>query len=259
MSPSPSTRAPLGTGLLQGKRVVLTAAAGTGIGFATARRCAEEGARVLLSDRHTERLQEYSSRLESEHPGRVASTPCDVTDEGDVRNLFETADREFGGVDVLVNNAGRGTTKSLVGTSDEEWAIVLDVTLTATFRCLRRALGTMASGGSIVNLGSVVAWRAEAGQGAYSAAKAGVLALTRVAALEAAERGIRVNAVVPTLAMHENLVRVSDREHLNRLAASSALRRAAQPSEIANVVIFLASDLSSYLTGESISVSCQHP
>ena len=246
-------------GLLADKRVVVTAAAGTGIGFATARRCMEEGAQVVLSDRHEARLAEYADRLSKDSGRPVLQQLCDVTDQGDVDRLFDRAERELGGIDVLVNNAGLGGTVPIAEMQDDEWQRVLDVTLTGTFRCLRRALQSMGSGASIVNVGSVVAWRAEVGQGHYSAAKAGVLALTRVAALEAAPRGVRVNAVVPTLAMHENLARVSSVEHLDRVAAATPFGRPAQPREIANVVVFLASDLSSYMTGESVSVSAQHP
>ncbi|MCU1455018.1 MAG: short chain dehydrogenase [Acidimicrobiales bacterium] len=253
--------ATLGHGLLEGKVVVVTAGAGTGIGYATARRCAEEGATVVLSDRHPVRLDVYAREL-AEIVGRaVPSIVCDVTVQQDVERLFDFAEAQAGPIDVLVNNAALGGTCDVRELSDDQWSDILDVTLTGTFRCTRAALRQMCprGSGSIVNISSVVAWRAEAGQGAYGAAKAGVLALTRAAALEAAPSGVRVNAVVPSLALHPNLAKVSSDEHLANLAAKEAFGRSAEPWEIANVVVFLASDLASYLTGESISVSSQHP
>jgi 3-oxoacyl-[acyl-carrier protein] reductase len=119
--------------------------------------------------------------------------------------------------------------------------------------------GMLARGsGSIVNLASIVAWRAERGQSAYAASKAGVLALTRCAAMEAAERGVRINAVVPSLALHPHLEKVSDAAFLQEMVRrNEVFGRAAEPFEIGNAVVFLASDYSSYMTGEALSVSCR--
>ena len=241
--------------LLAGKRVLVTAAAGTGIGFATAKRCLEEGARVVVSDAHERRLGETAAELD------VPSAVCDVTDESQVQQLFETAVRELGGLDVVVNNAGLGGTANVVDMTDEQWSKVLDVTLNGTFRCTRAALRLLQPQGSgvIVNNASVLGWRAQAGQAHYAAAKAGVMALTRCAALEAAAFNVRVNAVAPSLAMHANLAKVTTDEVLDALTAREAFGRAAEPWEVANVIVFLASDYSSYMTGEIVSVSSQHP
>ncbi|WP_406003728.1 SDR family oxidoreductase [Streptomyces sp. NBC_00829] len=252
-----------GHGLLKGRTAVITAAAGAGIGGATARRFLEEGARVLISDAHTRRLGESEEALAGEFGGgRVASLPCDVTDESQVLALFEAAVSEHGGLDVVVNNAGLGGTAALVDMGDEAWHKVLDVTLNGTFRCTRAALRSFRDTGRtgvIVNNSSVVGWRAQAGQAHYAAAKAGVMALTRCAAIEAAEYGVRVNAVAPSLAMHPHLVKVTSDELLRELTAKEAFGRYAEPWEIANTIVFLASDYSSYLTGEVVSVSSQHP
>jgi 3-oxoacyl-[acyl-carrier protein] reductase len=238
-------------GLLAGKSVLVTAAAGTGIGFATARRAAEEGATVVLSDRHERRLAEAAAKLDA------VGIPCDVTVEEDVQRLFDTVGR----LDVLVNNAGLGGTAELTDMTDEQWHAVLDTTLTGTFRCTRAALRLMKAQGSgvIVNNASVLGWRAQSGQAHYAAAKAGVMALTRCAAIEAAAYGVRVNAVAPSLAMHPHLAKVTSDELLAELAAREALGRAAEPWEVANVIVFLASGYASYLTGEVVSVSSQHP
>ena len=146
--------------------------------------------------------------------------------------------------------------------TDQQWRQVLDVTLTGTLRCTRAALRQMVAqgnGGAVVNNASVLGWRAQAGQAHYAAAKAGVMALTRCAAMDVAEHGIRVNAVAPSLAMHPFLAKVMRAGALAELATREAFGRSAEPWEVANVMVFLASDYSSYLTGEVISVSSQHP
>ncbi|MEU9096177.1 SDR family oxidoreductase [Streptomyces sp. NPDC048361] len=251
-----------GHGLLDGRTAVVTAAAGAGIGGATARRLLEEGARIVIGDTHTRRLKEAEQTLAAEFGAhRVAALPCDVTDEDQVASLFALAAREHGGLDIVVNNAGLGGTCSLVDMSDEAWAKVLDVTLNGTFRCTRAALRAFKETGRdgvIVNNASVVGWRAQAGQAHYAAAKAGVMALTRCAAVEAAAYGVRVNAVAPSLAMHPHLVKVTSAELLEELTAREAFGRHAEPWEVANVIVFLASRYSSYLTGEVVSVSSQH-
>jgi 3-oxoacyl-[acyl-carrier protein] reductase len=244
--------------LLAGKTVLVTAAAGTGIGFATAKRCAEEGARLVISDAHARRLAEAAGELGG---AVVASIECDVTDEGQVQGMFDAAVEVAGGLDVVVNNAGLGGTANVVDMTDEQWNKVLDVTLTGTFRCMRAAMRHFATRGAgvIVNNASVLGWRAQAGQAHYAAAKAGVMALTRCAALEAAEFGVRVNAVAPSLAMHPFLAKVTSEEVLAELTTREAFGRAAEPWEVANVIVFLASDYSTYMTGEIVSVSSQHP
>ena len=252
---------PEGRDLLRGKTVVVTAAAGTGIGFAAARRCAEEGARVLISDIHERRLAEAADAMQ-EHTGQRPETQlCDVTVEDDVQALIEAGAERLGGIDVLINNAGLGDTRHIVDMPDERWQKVLDVTLTGTFRMTRAGLRHMQprGHGAIVNNASVIGWRAQAGQAHYAAAKAGVMALTRCAALEAAPHSVRVNCVAPSLAIHPFLAKVSSDEFLEGLKQVEAFGRSAEVWEIANAMIFLASDLSSYMTGEVLSVSSQHP
>lgn len=253
---------PAARDLLAGQVVVVTAAAGTGIGSAVADRCLREGASVLISDQHERRLAETEQRLRSEHGDRVASAPCEVTDEEQVSGLVDAAVEVFGGLDVLMNNAGLGGTKSIVDMTDEEWTRVIDITLNGTFRCTRAALRRMIEqgrGGAVVNNASVVGWRAQAGQAHYAAAKAGVMALTRCAAMDAADHGIRINAVAPSLAKHPFLTKVTSDDVLDALERREAFGRAAEPWEVATTMVLLASDYTSYLTGETISVSSQHP
>ncbi|HEX5088136.1 MAG TPA: SDR family oxidoreductase [Nocardioides sp.] len=251
-----------GHDLLAGKVVVVTAAAGAGIGAAVVRRALEEGAQaVVFSDTHERRLGEAEEVLATEFGAdRVRQVVCDVTDEDQVQALLDAAD-ELGGVDVMVNNAGLGGTASVLELTDEQWSRVLDVTLTGTFRCVRAAGRRMVDAGRkgvIVNNASVVGWRAQDGQAHYAAAKAGVMALTRCAAMDLAPHGIRVNAVSPSLAMHPYLAKVTSDELLAELTQREAFGRAAEPWEVANVMVFLASDYASYLTGEVVAVSSQH-
>ena len=250
---TPPTYVP-GHALLAGKGVLITAAAGTGIGAATARKCVEEGARVVISDKHERRLAETALEL------GVHGIPCDVTNEDDVQRLVREAAIHLGGIDILVNNAGLGGSAQVHEMTDEQWSVVLDVTLTGTFRMTRAMLNHMYPRGSgvIVNNSSVLGWRAQVEQAHYAAAKAGVMALTRATAMEAAAHGVRVNAVAPSIAMHAFLAKVTSDELLNELSQREAFGRPAEPWEIANVIVFLASDYSSYMTGEVVSVSSQH-
>jgi len=261
--PPPPPAPPGGHGLLEGKIVVVTAAAGTGIGSATARRCLEEGASVVVSDAHERRLHETAEQLAAEagHAGRVHALACDVRDEAQVGALYDGAVARFGRIDVAVHNAGLGGTVPLVDMTDEQWATVLDITLTGTFRCTRAALKRLLpqKSGVIVNNASVLGWRAQPGQAHYAAAKAGVMALTRCAAAEAAPSGVRVNAVSPSLAEHPFLNRSIPDEDLAVLRRRELFGRGAETWEVANVIVFLASDYSSYMSGEVISVSNQHP
>ncbi len=205
----PAPAYPPAHGLLKGKTVLITAAAGTGIGFATAKRCAEEGASIFISDVHERRLHEAVAKIEAETGVKAKSHLCNVTKEDEVRALVAAAVDQMGHVDVLVNNA------------------------------------------------SVLGWRAQKLQAHYAAAKAGVMALTRCAAVEAAEHGIRINAVSPSLAMHEFLNRVTSDELLAQLTSREAYGRAAETWEIANVIVFLASEYATYMTGEVVAVSSQ--
>jgi 3-oxoacyl-[acyl-carrier protein] reductase len=240
---------------------VVRAAPGPGPPAPAARRCLEEGARaVVLGDTHERRLDEARTVLQEEFgKERVATALCDVTDEQQVSALLDAAE-EFGGVEVMINNAGLGGTASVLEMTDEQWSKVIDITLTGTFRCVRAAGARMVANGTrgvIVNNASVVGWRAQEGQAHYAAAKAGVMALTRCAALDLAEHGIRVNAVSPSLAMHPFLAKVTSDELLAELKQREAFGRSAEPWEIANVMVFLASSYSSYMTGEVVSVSSQ--
>jgi 3-oxoacyl-[acyl-carrier protein] reductase len=251
-----------GHGLVKDKAVLITAAAGAGIGFAAAVKAAEEGARsVVISDIHEGRLNKSVEKLKADTGlqavyGKVGN----VVIEDDVQALVAYADDVTNGIDILINNAGLGTSKLLVEMEDDEWMKVIDVTLNGTMRmtrCMMKAMQARGTGGVIVNNASVLGWRAQKEQSHYAAAKAGVMALTRCAALEAAEFNVRINAVAPSIVLHPMLRKSASEELLAELEAKEAYGRAAQAWEVANVMMFLASDYSSYMTGEIIPVSSQ--
>ncbi len=247
--------------LLEGKSVLITAAAGAGIGFAAAKRAIEEGCRaIMLSDIHEGRLQKAVDTLKKESGlENVFGQICNVTLEQEVQTLINTAEEKLGGVDILINNAGLGGQKYLIDMQDEEWLRVIDITLNGTMRMTRAMMRVMKTRGTgvIVNNASVLGWRAQKEQTHYAAAKAGVMALTRCAALEAAEFGVRINAVSPSIAIHEFLKKSASEELLADLVKNEAFGRGAEVWEVANVMMFLASDYSSYMTGEIVSVSSQ--
>lgn len=247
--------------LLEGKSVLITAAAGAGIGYSAAVRAAEEGCRALMiSDIHEGRLTAAAEKIKQETGlQQVFTQVCNVSDEEQVQSLIAAAEEKLSGVDVLINNAGLGGSTNLIDMEDAEWNRVIDVTLTGTMRMTRAMLPKMMERktGAIVNNASVLGWRAQKEQSHYAAAKAGVMALTRCSAVEAAEHGIRINAVSPSIALHDFLKKSAPQELLEQLASREAFGRAAEVWEIANVMMFLASDYSSYMTGEILSASSQ--
>lgn len=250
-----------GHGLLKGKSALVTAAAGGGIGYSTAQRFAEEGVRALmLSDVHPRRLEEAVARLREETGlDAIYGQVCDVTQEDQVQALVAEAESRLDGTDILFNNAGLGGQKRVTEMSDEEWLRVIDVSLNGTFRMTRAMLKVMQprGHGAIINNASVLGWRAQKEQAHYAAAKAGVMALTRCSALEAAEFGIRINAISPSIAMHAFLKKTADEKLLSALSANEAFGRPAEVWEMANIAVFLASEYASYLVGEVISASSQ--
>ena len=177
--------------------------------------------------------------------------------------LIEGAAGHFGRIDVMINNAGLGGTSSVLEMTDEQWLRVLDVTLNGTFRCTRAALRQMVAqghGGAVVNNASVLGWRAQPGQAHYAAAKAGVMALTRCAALDVAAHGIRVNAVAPSLAVHPFLAKVTERGAARRAGRPRAVRpRRRSPGRSPTSWSSWPATTPRYMTGEVVSVSSQHP
>jgi NAD(P)-dependent dehydrogenase (short-subunit alcohol dehydrogenase family) len=235
-------------------KVALVTGAGTGIGRAVAVRLAEEGAEVVVTSRTAAHVEE-TCRLGGVADGRV----LDVTDPGDVSRVVAEVVERYGRIDVLSNNAGIDVVRGpiLEETTDAEWDGVLDVNVTGTFRLCRAALPHMPSGGSIVNMASInsfVAWPANA---AYTASKGALLQLTRALALDAAPRGVRANCVCPGLVdtpLTDSFLAAAEDAAVLRAEyeAVAPLGRMADPREIAQCVLFLASDEASFVTGAAL-------
>ncbi|MGH9172310.1 MAG: SDR family NAD(P)-dependent oxidoreductase [Acidimicrobiales bacterium] len=235
--------------LLAGRRALVTGG-GAGIGLAIARSLVAAGARVAVLD-----IDEAAARSAAHNLGGIA-VAADVADAGSSAAAFETAAAELGGLDTVVNNAGIGNVTALHRVTDSEWARLVDVNLKGVFHGIRAAVPLLraAGGGSIVNVSSLSGLRPTRGEGPYSAAKAGVIALTSSAALEYGPV-IRVNCVSPGAVdtpLTEPLLR--DPALRERIERRIPLRRVGRAEEVASVVTFLASDLASYVTGANIVV-----
>lgn len=241
------------------KVAVVTAAAGAGIGAAISRRLAADGFDVVITDIHERRCKELADELGGEHGRPFLSLPLDVTDAAAVERAMHTVVAERGRIDVLVNNAGWSKIEPVAQMSLETWQRCLDVDLTGTFLGMRHALPQMIEQGSgaIVNISSIAAYETSTEHGAaYSAAKAGVLALTRVAAAENGKHGVRVNAVTPGLIYNQFLRKIYPDEFFDGYAESRSLvGRVGQPEDVASLVSFLVGDESGYVTGEVYGVS----
>jgi 3-oxoacyl-[acyl-carrier protein] reductase len=249
---------PEGRNLFQGKNILITAAAGSGIGFSTAKRFLEEGANIFISDIHQGRLDEAIDDLRNLNLGKVNGCLCNVTNDEEIDSMFTEAIACYSNLNGVINNAGLGGESALEDMTNDAWDLVMDVTLNGAMKIMRAAIPVLKdTQGVIVNNASVLGWRAQAGQSHYAAAKAGVMALTRCVALETVDYGIRINAVAPSLAMNPHLSKTSSDELIAELESKEAFGRGAEPWEIANIILFLASDLSSYMTGEVISASSQ--
>jgi NAD(P)-dependent dehydrogenase (short-subunit alcohol dehydrogenase family) len=239
-------------GLLEGK-VGLVTGGGSGIGRATAITFARDGARVTVADRNVETGRETVELIEGAG-GEALFVEADVSKAQDVERMVNATLEAFGALHCASNNAALGAGYApLVEIEDKKWNRALGVTLTGVWLCMKREIPAMleSGGGSIVNIASVSGMRGEALQAAYSAAKGGVIALSKSAAAECAQRGIRVNVVCPggvrTPAIEHYFRKVPGAEEAS--VRVHAMRRLAEPEEIADVVSFLCSDRSSFVTG----------
>ncbi|GAA2575953.1 SDR family oxidoreductase [Dactylosporangium fulvum] len=242
----------------EGKVAFVTAAAGAGIGQAVARALSREGATVVMSDQHAERTAAVAADIAKETGREVVGVPLDVRDEQRIDEVIDDVVKRFGRIDVVVNNSGINQLSPLHEMPTDTWRKVLDVSLTGPFMVTRKALTHMMEqqSGAIVNMSSINGWVGTLeGESHYSAAKAGIMGLTRASAVEAAPFGVRVNAVAPGLAWNNFLAKVYPTEYMEGMVARTPLRRAGTPEDIANAVLFLASDRASFITGEVLCVS----
>lgn len=239
--------------LLENRTAVITGGA-QGIGLAIARRYVEEGARVVIGDLDEDAAKKAAAELGND---RAIGVRCNVVDADDVQALIDAAVETYGSLDVFVNNAGITRDAVMRKMTLDDFRQVLDVHLVGSWLGTRAAVAAMrtaGNGGSIVNMSSISGKVGNPGQTNYSAAKAGIVGLTKAAAKEAARHGIRVNAVQPGL-IRTPMTEGMDQSALNAGLAQVPLGRIGEPGEVAGVVLFLAGDLSSYMTGTVMEVT----
>lgn len=246
---------------LRGQRVVVTAGAG-GIGLAISETLARLGARVVVCDVSEEALASASQKVKLE-----AAVKADVSVEADVDRLFETAQKTFGGLDALINNAGiAGPTGGVEEITPDDWRRCIDICLTGQFLCVRRAVPMLkfAGGGSIVSMSSAAGRHGYAFRTPYSAAKFGVIGLTQSLAKELGPNGIRVNAILPgiiegpriegVISARAEQLGITHEEMTERYRQNISLRRMTSPYDVASMVAFLLSDAGFNISGQSLGV-----
>ncbi|MCX4360659.1 3-oxoacyl-[acyl-carrier-protein] reductase [Mucispirillum schaedleri] len=241
--------------MLKGK-VALVTGASRGIGKAIALGLAENGAAVAVNYSSSESSALEVAEIIRKNGGKAEIFKARVNEEAEVEEMFSAVEKKLGPVDILVNNAGITKDNLLMRMKTEEWDMVIDVNLKGAFLCTRRALKGMMKNryGKIINISSVVGFSGNAGQFNYSATKAGVIGMTKSAALECASRGIRVNAVAPGFIETDMTASISD-DMKAAYMEKIPLKSLGKPEDIANAVIYLASPLSDYMTGQTLHLN----
>ena len=237
--------------------LVLVTGGGKGIGFAIATEFASNGWDVVITGRDTTALDSAAAHIRRENPGtHVTTQVMDVSNAVSIDSAFTHLATTVSRLDCLVNCAGVIVREPIESMTDDDWVSVVDTDLSGVFRCSKAALALMAEGSSVINIGSIAGEVGIAGRAGYTAAKAGLVGLTRTMALEWAERGIRVNNVAPGWTLTEMVSRgIADGRIDEKLLTSRiALGRLASPSEIASAVYFFASPAASYITGQTLLV-----
>jgi 3-oxoacyl-[acyl-carrier protein] reductase len=239
--------------LLTGQTAVITGGA-QGLGFAIAQRFVAEGARVVLGDVNLDATEVAAKQLGG--ADRAAAVRCDVTSADDVDALVAAAVDRFGGLDIMVNNAGITRDATMRKMTEEQFDQVIAVHLKGTWNGLRKAAAIMRENkrGAIVNMSSISGKVGMVGQTNYSAAKAGIVGMTKAAAKELAHLGVRVNAIQPGL-IRSAMTEAMPQRIWDEKLAEIPMERAGEPEEVAKVALFLASDLSSYMTGTVLEVT----
>jgi NAD(P)-dependent dehydrogenase (short-subunit alcohol dehydrogenase family) len=239
-------------------RVAIVTGGGTGIGKATALLLAQAGADLVIAARRKDRLDQAAAELSVKTGQRCLAVAVDVRDPASAKTLIEAAVAEYGRVDILINNAGKGSHAPLRTMSAQTWDNDVSLNLNAAFYCSQAAYPHLKAhgNGAIVNISSLAGVNGTMGVGAYSAAKAGLQQFTRVAAAEFGPKGVRVNCVAPGMIATELAQKGWVKTGLDATGACQAfpLRRPGKPEEVAQAVVFLASDAASYITGETLTV-----
>jgi NAD(P)-dependent dehydrogenase (short-subunit alcohol dehydrogenase family) len=228
----------------------------SGIGRATARALVREGARVAIADRDFEAAQKIAAELSRRGAAGAVAIEIEVSDPGSVAAAFGAFDRVFGRIDILVHSAGVGVERAFLDTTPEEWRRILDIDLTGTFLCAQAAARRMSKAGygRIVTLASTAGVRGGTGRAAYGAAKGGVIALTKVMAVELAPFGVTANALAPGAIETELVARMHSAATRETYRRGIPADRYGTPEEVAAAALFLASEEAAYVSGEILSV-----
>lgn len=239
---------------LQGNNVIVTGGA-SGIGLASVERCLQEGASLVIADLEDSDGQARAARLDDQYDGRCLFKACDVTDTAQVDRLFADTVAELGSVEAVFNNAGIGGIAPSDEVTDEDFLRIININLSGVFRVARAALRVMyrQGSGSIVNCASILGVFGQSQTAAYTAAKGGVVNMTRTLAIEAAPKGVRVNAIGPGY-IDTPLLEALDDDMLQGLIGLHPMGRLGRPEEIANAFLFLVSDEASFITGTTLMV-----
>lgn len=238
---------------LESKVAIITGGGG-GIGRATALRFAQEGAKVFVTDVN-EKAAEETTDLLNEEGFEADFTTCDMSNSDDVEEMVRHCLDRFGKIDVLFNNAGVGSMEMKVpDVSIEDWQRVMNINVNGVFYGMKYVIPHMTSGGSIINTASIAGIKGQKLVSAYSASKGGVISLTKTAATEFGRKNIRINAIAPGVIDTQMVENWKQTHKWPILSTANALRRVGKPKEIANAVLFLASDEASFITGETLVV-----
>ena len=243
---------------LTDKVAICTAAAGAGIGQATARMFAREGARLAVTDMHLERCQAVADAITHDFGVEALALKCDVTSRQEVESVVQKTMDRFGRIDILFNNAGTNRPAQIVDITDENWDLVINTCLRGTFFCCRAVLPIMMrqNYGRIVSITSVAGFKGlKAGHAHYAAAKAGVMAFTRCLATEAATYHITANTIAPSFIYNEFIPHIYPEDEIERMYTEIPYPRKGTPDDIANTVLFLVSDDGEYITGQTLCVT----
>lgn len=238
---------------LQDRVALVTGAAG-GIGSAIVKSFLAQGAKVVISGTSPEKLERFAKELNE--PDRIALVICNLADAAETNALFATAEEKFGPIDILVNNAGKNKDKLFMMMKDEDFEEVININLTSTFRLCKAAMKSMSKRqhGRIINITSIVGFTGNMGQANYTAAKAGIVGLSKTLAIEYATKGITVNCIAPGF-IETPMTEVLNDKIKEAILAKIPMKKMGAPDDIAAACVFLASEEAHYMTGQTLHLN----
>jgi len=236
-------------------KVVIVTGSSRGIGLAIAETYAKEGAKIVICSTTQEKSDSVSKKISGDYKIETLGIQVDVSNEDSVKNLVDKTLEKFERIDILVNNAGITKDNLLIRLSFEDWKRVIDTNLNSVFLCTKAVLRTMLKqkGGRIINMSSGVGVIGNAGQANYSASKAGLIGFTKTVAKEYGAKGILCNAIAPGFIETDMIISLP-KDYLDNIISTVPMKRLGTSKEVANMALFLASDLASYITGQVLHV-----